>query len=202
METEDPYGDLHSVPMESVDVLQRRLDRVSKMLGAETHEISSAVMCGDDRRLFLTMMERPNDIWLSLRNEMEADEYDMLVVSTSIIFASCRVWCPDRTGDQTCLSYYDMLGKGASVALSINEGCTHVLLDTNDKEMLAKVRKELRDIREQNMTMMPVKEVRLVTPAWVKMCMERNEYVFPEYDGVYGPLPEKASTSVFGGGGE
>jgi hypothetical protein len=214
LETEDPYGDSHSTPVKSVDTLRIRLCRVSEMLGAESHEISSAVMCGDDRRFWLASRDG-GDVWSSARDAMEVDEYDLLVKSTGSIFASCRVLChPSHrgegiggSGDGSTLiafAYHAMLVRGASVASRltgrVGEGCcTHFLLGASDEQTLVDVRRQLREVREKNDV--PVKEVRLVTPAWVNACIALGEYIYPECDGVHGPPPEKASTSVYAGGG-
>jgi hypothetical protein len=189
LEEEDPYGDSFSQPLSDVNELSTKLDQASKMLGTSDNQVSSSIMCGNDRSYFLNVMGNPNGLYSTVRDQMEVDEYEELIKSTTNPFHRVHVYCPNSRGE-LCVRLHEILLYGGEQVLQLKDS-THVLVDVEDGATIQKIRNDMKVLRSGATASAPMKEIRLVTSTWVVDCIAQNLYITPEENnGVHSPLPE------------
>ena len=195
LKSEDPYGDSYTEFSKDAAELRRRLDRANKMLGASSASISSSVMCGQDHDLFCQMMSKPNSIWTSLKDEMDVDDYEMLVKNSESIFVRCHVHCPSSDDDtgSLCIALHDMVSGGAEISFAGVGECTHVLVNVKDVDSILAARSAMKSLRDASNV--SIREVRIVTPEWVTHCSTVGRYTEPEQNGVHAPFPAHSNTA-------
>jgi hypothetical protein len=195
LKSEDPYGDSYTEFSKDAAELRRRLDRANNMLGASSASISSSVMCGQDHDLFCQMMSKPNSIWTSLKDEMDVDDYEMLVKNSESIFVRCHVHCPSSDDDtgSLCIALHDMVSGGAEISFAGVGECTHVLVNVKDVGSILAARSAMKSLRDASNV--SIREVRIVTPEWVTHCSTVGRYTEPEQNGVHAPFPAHSNTA-------
>ncbi len=197
----DRYGDSFTEPISDADELRKSMRRAGEMLSAANNQVVANLKSTDDYQDYQTLLSRPQLRWHVARERLDVDDYEMLVEGLpSAIFMDCGVCDFSRHGNA---SAYCMRAHGAHLiegspkdAVLEDAATTHAIVDDlSDERHLQELRALLaqrrrgryRESASGSGSGSRMKEVRIVTAAWVEKCISQGFYAVPEPDGVEAP---------------
>jgi DNA ligase-4 len=199
----DRYGDSFTEPISDVGELKKSMQRAGEMLSADNSRVVANLKSTDDYQDYQALVSRPQLRWHVARERLDVADYEMLVEGLpSAIFVDCGVCDFSRSGKATA---YRMRAHGAHMvegtpeeAVLKDAATTHAIVeDLSDEHRLGELHALLAQRRRGRGgesaagsgtgTGSKMKEVRIVTNAWVEKCISQGCYTVPQADGVEAP---------------
>eukprot|EP00946_MAST-07B_sp_MAST-7B-sp1_P003479 g3479.t1 len=209
----DRYGDSFTVAINDIGELKKIARRVGDMLSVDNSRVVANLKSTDDYQDYHTLISKPQLRWHIARERIGVEDYGVLMKDLpSTIFMDCVVCDFSSSGKATA---YRMRAHGARIAEGTPEeavlkGVTtsHAILENvSDERNLKRIFSLLAQRRHggamsnygneaDSASRSNMKELRIVTAAWVENCISQGFYSVPKADGIEAPMAVHPSAGL------